>query len=213
MLHNDPFPADDFDAWAKSYDLDIKEQSQFPFAGYERVLDAVVKLAEPQMGHSILDLGTGTGNLALRFAGRCELWCTDFCQAMLEKARQKLPRAHLIQADLRGDWPSELNRSFDRIISAYVFHHFELDEKVNLCIELVTKHLAPNGKLIVADLSFPNAEAMGRFAKSVGDLWENEFYWLADESMAALENAGMNVTYHQISPCAGIYLLKARNLL
>ena len=131
---------------------------------------------------------------------------------MIEKARQKLPRAYFIQADLRGNWPPELNRSFDRIISAYVFHHFELDAKVNLCRELVTKHLAPNGRLIVADLSFPNAEVMGKFAKSVGDLWENEFYWLADESMTALENAGMSVTYQQISPCAGIYLLKARNL-
>ncbi len=211
MHQNDPFPADDFDAWAKSYDQDIKEQSQFPFDGYERVLDTVVKLAEPQVGQSILDLGTGTGNLALRFADRCELWCTDFSQAMIEKALQKLPHAHFIQADLRGDWPPELNRSFDRITSAYAFHHFELDAKVNLCRKLVTRHLTPTGRLIVADLSFPNAEAMGNFAKSVGDLWEDEFYWLADESRTALENANMNVTYQQISPCAGIYLLKARN--
>jgi hypothetical protein len=53
---------------------------------------------------------------------------------------------------------------------------------------------------------------MGGFAKSVGDLWEDEFYWLADESMAALKKAGMNVTYQQISPCAGIYLMQASNL-
>ena len=29
---------------------------------------------------------------------------------------------------------------------------------------------------------------------------------------AALKKAGMNVTYQQISPCAGIYLMQASNL-
>jgi putative AdoMet-dependent methyltransferase len=210
MLQNDPFPADDFNSWAASYDQDIKEQSRFPFDGYERVMDEVVKLAEPRKGQSVLDLGTGTGNLAVRLAERgSTLWCADFSQAMIEIARQKLPQAYFVLTDLRGDWPTELNRNFDRIVSAYVFHHFELNEKIDLCKELVAKRLAPNGRLIIADLSFPSAEAMNQFAKSVGDLWEEEFYWLADESMNIFENTGMNVTYQQISSCAGIYLVKA----
>ena len=50
---------------------------------------------------------------------------------------------------------------------------------------------------------------MGGFAKSVGDLWEDEFYWLADKAMDALKSSGMDVIYQQISPCAGIYLMKA----
>ena len=213
MYQNDPFSSNDFDSWAKSYDRDVQEQTRFPFNGYERVLEAVVKLAEPQAGQAVLDLGTGTGNLAIRFAGKdCKLWCTDFSEAMLEKAREKLPQAHFVPADLRSGWPPELSRSFDRIISAYVFHHFELDAKVNLCRELVTKRLAPNGKLIIADISFPDSNTMSEFAKSVGKLWEDELYWLADECMAALKNAGMNVTYQQISPCAGIYVIKALNL-
>jgi putative AdoMet-dependent methyltransferase len=212
MYPNDPFSSDNFDSWAKSYDWDVQEQIQFPFNGYERVLETVVTLAEPQAGQAVLDLGTGTGNLALRFSGKdCKLWCTDFSEAMLEKARKKLPLAHFIVADLRAEWPPELNRSFDRIISAYVFHHFELNAKVNLCRELVTNRLAPNGKLIVADLSFPDSKTMGKFAKSVGELWEDEPYWLADKAMDALKNAGMDVTYQQISPCAGIYLMKAWN--
>ena len=212
MYPNDPFSSNNFDSWAKSYDQDVQEQIQFPFNGYERMLEAVVTLAEPQAGLAVLDLGTGTGNLAGRFAGEgCQLWCTDFSEAMLEKAREKLPQAHFVVADLRAEWPPELNRSFDRIISAYVFHHFELDAKVNLCRELVTNRLAPNGKLIVADISFPDSKTMGKFAKSVGELWEDEPYWLADKAVEALKNAGMDVTYQQISPCAGIYLMKAWN--
>ena len=209
MLQNDPFPPSDFDTWAKSYDQDVQSQSLFPFDGYERVLETVVTLAEPQTGHSVLDLGTGTGNLAVRFLERgCELWCTDFSESMLEKTREKLPRAHFVLADLRADWPKELNRRFDRIVSAYVFHHLELDAKVRVCRELVAQHLAPNGKTIIGDLSFPDAGRMNEYAKSIGDLWEEEYFWLADESIHALEKAGMKVVYQQVSACAGIYLIE-----
>ena len=209
MTQIDPFPPSDFDPWAKTYDDDVREQSVFPFDGYARVLETIVNLAEPRGGMSVLDLGTGTGNLAVMFAERgCDLWCTDFSEAMLVKAREKLPQAHFVLSDLRADWSPELDRRFDRIVSAYVFHHLELDAKVRVCRELVTKRLAPNGTLIIGDLSFPNKVEMDRFARSVGDLWDEEFYWLADESIPALEAAGLTVSYQQISACAGVYRLR-----
>lgn len=209
MTQTDLFPPSDFDPWAKTYDDDVRQQSVFPFDGYARVLETVVNLAEPRGGMSVLDLGTGTGNLAVMFAERgCDLWCTDFSEAMLAKAREKVPQAHFILADLRTDWSPELDRRFDRIVSAYVFHHLELDEKVRVCRELVTQRLDPNGVLIIGDLSFPNKAEMDRFAKSVGDLWDEEFYWLADESIPALEAAGLTVSYQQISACAGVYRLR-----
>ena len=209
MSQTDPFPPSDFDSWAKTYDQAIHSQSLFPFDGYERVLETIVALAEPQAGQSVLDLGTGTGNLAVRFGERgCDLWCTDFSEPMLEKAREKLPQAQLILADLRADWPTELNRRFDRIVSAYVFHHLELDAKVRLCRELVTERLAPRGKLIIGDLSFPDAGTMAAYAQSIGDLWEEEFFWLADESIRALEAAGLKAAYRQVSACAGIYSIE-----
>lgn len=209
MTQTDLFPPSDFDPWAKTYDDDVRQQSVFPFDGYARVLETVVNLGEPRGGMSVLDLGTGTGNLAVMFAERgCDLWCTDFSEAMLAKAREKVPQAHFILADLRTDWSPELDRRFDRIVSAYVFHHLELDEKVRVCRELVTQSLDPNGVLIIGDLSFPNKAEMDRFAKSVGDLWDEEFYWLADESIPALEAAGLTVSYQQISACAGVYRLR-----
>lgn len=209
MTQTDLFPPSDFDPWAKTYDDDVRQQSVFPFDGYARVLETVVNLAEPRGGMSVLDLGTGTGNLAVMFAERgCDLWCTDFSEAMLAKAREKVPQAHFVLADLRTDWSPELDRRFDRIVSAYVFHHLELDEKVRVCRELVTQRLDPNGALIIGDLSFPNKAEMDRFAKSVGDLWDEEFYWLADESIPALEAAGLTVSYQQISACAGVYRLR-----
>jgi putative AdoMet-dependent methyltransferase len=159
---------------------------------------------------SVLDLGTGTGNLALRFAGLgCKLWCTDFSEAMLQKAREKLPASvQFVLHDLNAAWPPDLDRRFDRIVSAYVFHHFELSRKVALALELVRQYLNPGGAVILADVSFRDAPTMHQFAESNGDLWEEEPYWLADESVAALAAAGLKAEYVQVSDCAGVYRIE-----
>jgi cyclopropane fatty-acyl-phospholipid synthase-like methyltransferase len=206
MTSNDPFSPSEFDPWAETYDQDVVNLNKFPFEGYKLALETVVKLAAAERGMNVLDMGTGTGNLALRFAeDGCELWCTDFSEAMLVKAREKLPQAHFLLHDLRADWPRELERRFDRIVSAYVFHHFDLQEKVRFCRELVRRRLTPDGSLVIADLSFPNQKEMEAFARSVGDLWEAEPFWLVEESIPALENAGLKVKYMQVSGCAGVY--------
>ena len=70
------------------------------------------------------------------------------------------------------------------------------------------EHLRPDGKLIIADISFPNGPNMRAFAASIGELWEEEDYWLADESIRAIEGVGLRVDYRQVSECAGVYCIE-----
>lgn len=205
----DSFPAQEFNDWAATYDNSVVID-QFPFFGYRPVLEKAVALASARPGLRVLDLGTGTGNLALRFAALgCDLWCTDFSPVMLEKARAKLPGAHFVLADLRGDWPFELNGRFERIVSAYVFHHFEPKEKIRIVRNLVSEHLAPGGRIIIADIAFPDAAALQRVKLAVGEGWEDEFFWVASELIPALERGGLKVKYVQVSSCAGVFSLQS----
>ncbi len=207
MATNDSFPCSEFDDWAETYDLSVLND-QFPFIGYKTFLDTIVSLADVKPSDRVLDLGTGTGNLAVRFASMgCGVWGTDFSASMLEKARQKIPSAHFVLNDLRSDWPPELNHPFDRIISAYVFHHFELEQKMHILSNLI--HLIePNGRIIIGDISFQDTRNLETMKIREEGNWEDEFYWLADEAAPTLENLGFKVEYAQVSSCAGVYLLK-----
>ena len=113
-----------FDNWAKTYDASVQEALDFPFDGYELVLDEVARLAAVQLGMRILELGIGTGTLTKRLVNSgCAIWGVDFSTEMLALAQVNLPQIVLVQADILGDWPVELNRRYDRIVSALSLIH------------------------------------------------------------------------------------------
>ena len=204
----DLFPASDFDGWASTYDQDVLDEARFPFTGYQSALNMVILLAEPQAGMQVLDIGTGTGNLAALLAARgCHLWGTDFSPAMLAAAQDKLPQAKFVLADVRQGWPAALPPVFERIVSAYTFHHFELAEKVSLLVALAS-HLAPHGRMVMADVAFADAASRENVRQAVGDDWEDEFYWLADETLPALQQAGLMARFVPVSVCAGVFVME-----
>ena len=205
----DLFPAADFDDWAESYDASVVGSRGFPFEGYDQVLDTIVGYAAGQAGMKVLELGTGTGLLAGKFdALGCRLWGTDFSQAMLQKARARLPQAHFLIHDLRQQWPAELNLRFDRIVSGYVFHHFEDGKKVELILDLVHNRLAPGGKLVIGDIGFETLQDWQAAEEIAGSEWEKEFYWTASWMVPELQKKSLRIVYKQVSFCAGVYCIE-----
>ena len=201
-----------FDAWAEHYDHSIRDGAGFPLDGYEQVLDAIVQAAAVQSGMKILDLGIGTGNLAVRFAALgCDIWGVDFSVKMLEKAAEKLPQAVLLQADLsKSDWSAELDQRFHRIVSAYVLHEFELSTKVNLIRRLAEEHLVLQGRIVIGDVAFPTTSVRNEARRKWAELWdEEEYYWVAEEAADACKSAGLQATYKQISSCGGVFVIES----
>ncbi len=200
-----------FDNWAKSYDNSItSDKDGFPFAGYEMILEQVVTLADVKPNMRILDLGIGTGNLAEKFINKgCNVSGLDFSAEMLAQTQVKLPQVKLVQANLLGNWTKELQTPFDRVVSAYVFHEFDLETKIRLLQQISSHCLSRNGFILVADIAFPDVNI--RTAASQHWQWdEDEYYWAADEAIIACEQVGLQVAYQQISSCGGIFTLSTK---
>jgi len=110
-----------FDEWARDHDRSVRPDESYAFAGYERVLERIVTVADVHRGHCVLGAGTGTGNLAIRAASPdCKIRGVDFPGAMLTETRKRMPRIHFVRAELPAGRPSELPERFDQIASAYV---------------------------------------------------------------------------------------------
>jgi len=202
------FEFDEFDEWAPDYDGEVSHAGGFPFEGYSDILQTIFNWADAAPGMHVLDLGTGTGNLALLFeAAGCKVMGIDFSAEMLKAARQKIPGAAFFQLDIRQPWLPLQGQRFDRIISGYVFHHFPLSEKVkllNTCAQL----LNTGGWLVMGDISFRSVEHLEQARVQYQQCWEEEHYWIAAQTAEALTELGWLCDYKQVSNCGGVYRLK-----
>ncbi len=204
------FPPAEFDDWAAEYDQSVGSSGGFPFEGYSTVLHTIVEQADLRPNSSILDLGIGTGNLAQLFSNcSCELWGLDFSAGMLAKAKVKLPHAILGQADITSEWPSAFLRRFNYVVSAYTFHHFAWEEKIRLVQDILTNHLFPGGRLIIGDVTFRDAGEEDELRNKLGDEWEEEYFWLENETLANFTALNIPARFIKISYCAGVFIFSS----
>jgi len=200
-----------FDRWAEFYDQGVGTSSEFPLARYRDVLSCLMSLADVRPNMSVLDLGTGTGNLAeLFFVQNCRVWATDSSPGMIDCARAKQPRIRFSIADLRDGVPASAPERFDRIVSAYAFHHLGLGDKASLIENLALRHLLPQGRLLIADVAFRTAPERTAAEYRYASHWDPcEHYWVVDETEEILRLVPVDVSYSQVSSFAGVFVVQA----
>jgi tRNA (cmo5U34)-methyltransferase len=97
--------------------------------GYEELQDEVAAVA---VGRNVLELGTGTGETALRVLARNPgaRWTgVDSSAAMVEHARTRLPQADLRVQRLEDPLPPG---PFDLVVSVLAIHHLDAEGKRDL---------------------------------------------------------------------------------
>lgn len=129
---------------------------------------ALIEQARIETGHQVLDVGSGTGTLAIRVKQEhpfATVTGLDGDPAILAIATDKARRAG---AAVRFDegmsfelpYPSG---TFDRVLSSLFFHHLDWESKQRTASELF-RVLKPGGELHVADWGRPrNALMRGLF--------------------------------------------------
>jgi cyclopropane fatty-acyl-phospholipid synthase-like methyltransferase len=110
------------------------------------------------VGQRLLELGTGTGETAVHvLAARpgAELVGVDASEAMLSRARVRLPEASLSVARLQDPLPAG---PFDVVFSALAVHHLDAREKASLFAR-VAEVVAAGGRFVLGDLIVPKDPA------------------------------------------------------
>jgi ubiquinone/menaquinone biosynthesis C-methylase UbiE len=129
-----------------------------------RFKEMLIEQAAPAPGQRILDLGCGTGTLAIQVKQRepdAEAVGLDADPEMLSQARAKAAREGVeirLAEGMSDELPFE-DGSFDRVLSTLFFHHLDPEPKCRTAREIV-RVLRKGGQLHVADWGRPSDPAM-----------------------------------------------------
>jgi ubiquinone/menaquinone biosynthesis C-methylase UbiE len=152
-------PALRFPALTRIYDPAVRLSTRESL--FKRLL---IDQASPAPGQRILDLGCGTGTLAIQIKQRepgAEVIGLDADPAMLDQARAKAEDGG-VELELDEGFSTELpypDGSFDLVLSTLFFHHLDPGPKRQTALE-IARVLRAGGELHVADWGRPSDPVM-----------------------------------------------------
>ncbi|MDQ2669616.1 MAG: methyltransferase domain-containing protein [Gemmatimonadota bacterium] len=158
------------------YDLMVRVADTLLFrGGLRRLEDRTLELAALERGEHVLDVGCGTGELALR-ASRLvgeegEVVAIDPGPRQIARARAKAA-ARGVVVDFgtgvieRLDFPPA---RFDVVLSTLMMHHLPDDVKRQGIAE-VGRVLRPGGRVVIADFNRPERKGVGAGSLGAQDL-------------------------------------------
>jgi ubiquinone/menaquinone biosynthesis C-methylase UbiE len=142
-------------------------------AGFQELRDTILDRAGPTASDRALDIGAGTGLLALPLASRVtHVWAIDISEAMVEHLRwlatgRGLASLHPLVATATGI-PLE-SGSVDLAVSNYCFHHLDDDDKRRALAEAF-RVLVPGGRLAFGDMMFSWSPGDRRDRRVIGSM-------------------------------------------
>jgi ubiquinone/menaquinone biosynthesis C-methylase UbiE len=125
--------------------------------GFTKLADALVAQAALQPHHRVLDVGCGTGTLAVAIKRRyasVDVTGIDPDPKALARARRKAERAGVavrLDCGFADALPYE-TATFDRVFSSMMFHHLPRDDKPKALAEW-RRVLRPGGRLELLDFA------------------------------------------------------------
>jgi SAM-dependent methyltransferase len=126
-------------------------------AGFCDLRDRILELAGPHAGHTVVDVGSGTGLLSLAFAEHsARVWAIDSSPAMNEYLRVKASSAGLenVETVLASAVSLPLvDGVADLVVSNYCLHELRPADKLRALGE-ARRVLKPGGRLVIGDMMF-----------------------------------------------------------
>jgi ubiquinone/menaquinone biosynthesis C-methylase UbiE len=213
MRTRDPTPAAreegrpvDFDGYAVNYEVSVDQSISFTgrnstfFANRKvEILDEIVRARiGPLAGHSVLDVGCGTGTTDQFLVSRVgNLDGVDISEEMLEKARVNVPSGTFRWYD--GDKLPFRDESFDVVLAICVLHHVPISQRFKLISEMVR---VTRSHGVVAIFEHNPLNPMTRHAVNSCELDHDAMLVLPRETLRLLKDAAPSVSRTTITTCS-----------
>lgn len=194
-----------FNAWAERYDKIVSEGHEI-YEKYDLILNFIVQITKPKLGKLVLDIGTGTGNLALRFLPfGARIIGLDPSRRMLEMAYKKAYNNPMIEfyyapePFLHIPYPDNF---FDIVVSSYAFHHVPKKLKRKGIREMY-RVLKRNGVWALGDLMFKDKRGE-ESALQKYDWLEEEYFTHIFELQKIFKKLGIKLKTKQFTPVSWV---------
>lgn len=143
--------------------VQVYEEKMSKFRNFQQEARSIMKYVHLKPEHTLLEIGTGTGNFAIEAARHCrQVYAIDVSQVMVDVVQEKIHRLNLSNLSVKRagflDYePPEM--LFDVVVSKLALHHLPDFWKM-VALHRIFKLLKPGGYFYLEDVvfSFPIAE-------------------------------------------------------